>query len=209
MGIKERQAREREEMRELILKTANNIIATEGLDNLSIRKIAHKIEYSPAIIYHYFKDKEDIVNTVMNQGYKKIIEALTSVPLTEEDSVQRLRDMTRNYIEVALSMPDEYKAIQLNTAPEVLAFTSSMSKGASQKKPALALLSQTLKDINKSYNVDEEYIELTAQVIAVSTFGLIMKLILEKDFISEEQQEKLINHYIKLVTNGFISEVGG
>ncbi len=58
MSIKERKERERDERRELILNAANEIIKTEGIDNLSIRKIANKIEYSPTIIYYYFNSKE-------------------------------------------------------------------------------------------------------------------------------------------------------
>jgi len=41
-----------EAMRKLIISTASEIIAEEGLDNLSIRKIAKKIEYSPSVIYN-------------------------------------------------------------------------------------------------------------------------------------------------------------
>lgn len=204
MGTKERKERERGEMRELILNTANDIIAAEGFAGLSIRKIANKIEYSPAIIYHYFKDKDDIVNYLMKQGYKKIIDAISSTPPSQNDPVQKLEDMTRNYINAALSMPDEFKAAQLNTAPGVLKFTSSMFEGASLKKPALAILCQCLKEIYKDKNTDDSLVELTAQVIAASTFGLIIRLILEKDIISEVQKEKLINHYIRLTVDGLI-----
>ena len=204
MGTKERKERERGEMRELILNTANDIIAAEGFAGLSIRKIANKIEYSPAIIYHYFKDKDDIVNYLMKQGYKKIIDAISSTPPSQNDPVQKLEDMTRNYINAALSMPDEFKAAKLNTAPGVLKFTSSMFEGASLKKPALAILCQCLKEIYKDKNTDDSLVELTAQVIAASTFGLIIRLILEKDIISEVQKEKLINHYIRLTVDGLI-----
>lgn len=204
MGTKERKEREREEMRELILNTANDIISAEGFAGLSIRKIANKIEYSPAIIYHYFKDKDDIVNFLMEKGYKKIIDAISSVPPSQNDPAQKLEDMTRNYINAALSMPDEFKAAQLNTAPGILEFTSSMFEGASLKKPALAILCQCLKEIYQDKNTDDSLVELTAQVIVASTFGLIIRLILEKDIISGEQKEKLINHYIKLTVDGLI-----
>lgn len=65
-----RREREIEEMKELILSSASAIVASEGFEKLSIRKIAKSIEYSPAIIYHYFKDKEEIINILMQRGYK-------------------------------------------------------------------------------------------------------------------------------------------
>ena len=48
-------------MRAEIIKAAREIIGNEGVDKVSIRKIAAKIEYSPAIIYHYFGNKEEII----------------------------------------------------------------------------------------------------------------------------------------------------
>jgi AcrR family transcriptional regulator len=75
MTLKERKERDRDERRELILNAANEIIKEEGIDHLSVRKIANKIEYSPSIIYHYFKDKDDIISHLMKKSYKKITDA--------------------------------------------------------------------------------------------------------------------------------------
>ena len=71
MTIEKRREREVEEMKELILSAASDIIASQGFDKLSIRKIAKKIEYSPSIIYHYFDDKEEILNVVMQKRKKR------------------------------------------------------------------------------------------------------------------------------------------
>jgi hypothetical protein len=111
-----------------------------------------------AIIYHYFKDKDDIVNYLMNQGYKKIIDVIASIPLDQKDPVKKIRDMTRCYIDAALAMPDEFKAVQLNTSPQVLEFSSSLFEGASMKKPALSLLFQCLKEIYSDHNIDDGFI---------------------------------------------------
>lgn len=203
MAIKERKEREREEMRELILKAAEEIIALEGIEKLSVRKIAAKIEYSPAIIYHYFKDKDDIVNQQMQRGYGKIMSALASANITSDHPEKRLRELTRGYIRAALEMPDEYKSVQLNTSPEILHYTASMFKGASVKKPALGVLYQCLKDIYRDRGVDDSVLELTAQVIAASTLGFITKLIIEKD-LEEEQKQLLIEHFIKCIVDGMV-----
>ena len=54
MGIKERQERDREAVRRSILDAARELFVAEGFQNVSIRKIAERIEYSPAAIYGYF-----------------------------------------------------------------------------------------------------------------------------------------------------------
>lgn len=204
MGSKERKERERDERRGLILDAAGEIIASEGLENLSIRKIANRIEYSPAIIYHYFQDKDDILNHVMKEGYQKIIRALSATRAPAGNPVQKLREMMRNYIDAALQMPDEYKAVQLNDSPGVLEHVASLFNGAASKKPALAMLAQCLKDIYSDKNIDDTLIELTAQVMAAATFGLIIRLIMENDLIPEEQRERLIEHHIKVTVDGVV-----
>ena len=202
MGSKERKERERMEKQELILNTAAEIMKKDGIDNISIRKIAHRIEYSPAIIYHYFKDKNEIIGHLMKRGYQKILDGLASAQNTTDDPQEKLRQMTRNYIEVSLQMSDEYKAVQLNSTPGVVAQTASLFKGAAAKKPALKILFQGLKEIYRDRDIDDSVIELTAQIIAASTFGLIIRLIMEQDLISEEQRINLIDHFIKVTVDG-------
>src|SRR6478672_1258603 len=69
MGIKERQERDREAVRRSILDAARELFVSEGYRNVSIRKIAEKIEYSPAAIYGYFPSKDDIFYALAEEGF--------------------------------------------------------------------------------------------------------------------------------------------
>src|SRR3954469_17371454 len=69
MGIKERQERDREAVRRSILDAARDLFVTEGFQNVSIRKIAERIEYSPAAIYGYFPSKDDIFFALAEEGF--------------------------------------------------------------------------------------------------------------------------------------------
>lgn len=199
MGIKERQEREREEKRELILTAAKEIIEKEGIDKLSIRKIANKIEYSPAIIYHYFKDKEEVIQYIMAESYKRIVKTLASLQNQEGEAATKLKSSLRKYIELALQMSEEYKTIMLNDSPSILQYTSVLFKGASKERQAIKILCDHLKENNlKSY--DDDFIELTAQAVWSSVFGLIIRLLIERD-IDEEQKHKLIDHTIEFIFN--------
>src|SRR5262249_59365744 len=42
----------------------------EGFQNVSIRKIAERIEYSPAAIYGYFSGKDDIFFALAEEGFR-------------------------------------------------------------------------------------------------------------------------------------------
>lgn len=70
MGIKERQDREKQAVRQSILDVARDLFITEGYRNVSIRKIAERIEYSPAAIYSYFGSKDDIYMALAEDGFR-------------------------------------------------------------------------------------------------------------------------------------------
>ena len=70
MGIKERQERDREAVRRAILDAARDLFVAEGYENVSIRKIAERIEYSPAAIYGYFPSKDDIFFALAEEGFE-------------------------------------------------------------------------------------------------------------------------------------------
>jgi AcrR family transcriptional regulator len=70
MGIKERQERDRESVRRAILDAARELFVSEGYQNVSIRKIAERIEYSPAAIYSYFPSKDDIFFALADEGFR-------------------------------------------------------------------------------------------------------------------------------------------
>jgi AcrR family transcriptional regulator len=47
----------------------------EGYQNVSIRKIADRIEYSPAAIYSYFPSKDDIFFALAEEGFHLLFES--------------------------------------------------------------------------------------------------------------------------------------
>ena len=73
MGVKERQERDREAVSRAILDAARDLFVAEGYQNVSIRKIAERIEYSPAAIYGYFPSKDDIFFALAEEGFRLLI----------------------------------------------------------------------------------------------------------------------------------------
>jgi len=68
MGITERRERERENLRATILEAARELMSEGGLDALSMRAIAKRIEYSPGTIYLYFRDKDDLIRSLVSEA---------------------------------------------------------------------------------------------------------------------------------------------
>ena len=107
MCITERREREKQELREKILEKAREILIKEGQDNLSIRNIATAIEYSPATIYLYFQDKDEIVYELMEMGFERMTSELQSA-FELSDPVERIRRIGQGYIAFGLKNPEWY-----------------------------------------------------------------------------------------------------
>lgn len=60
MGSRERRQRHHARVRQAILVAARELFAAEGVRHVSLRQIADRIEYSPAVFYTYFRCKDDI-----------------------------------------------------------------------------------------------------------------------------------------------------
>ena len=79
MGITERREREREEVRKKILDAARELFEREGYDNVTMRRIADAIEYSPTTIYLHFEDKDDLVRALCHEDFGRLLEALSLI----------------------------------------------------------------------------------------------------------------------------------
>ncbi|MDO8366560.1 MAG: TetR/AcrR family transcriptional regulator [Saprospiraceae bacterium] len=116
MGIASRKEREKAEMRRLILGAAHDIFKENGYDGLNIRSIAERIEYSPATIYLYYKDKNELFFALQYEAAAAKRDHLLPAA-SIEDPWQRLVEFGRLYVDFGLKHPDWYDLLFLTRAP--------------------------------------------------------------------------------------------
>src|SRR5437667_435631 len=107
MGIKERQERDRETVRRAILDAARELFVHEGYQNVSIRKIAERVEYSPAAIYSYFPSKDDIFFALAEEGFR-LLETGDATVLDGSSSLEQLRRSLWSLYEFSLEQPQYF-----------------------------------------------------------------------------------------------------
>ncbi len=116
MGITQRKEREKEEMRQLILDAAHDLFREKGYDGVNIRQIAEAIEYSPATIYLYYKDKNEIYYALQFMAAAAKRDHLAPAALIE-NPWERLTEFGRLYIDFGMQHPDWYDLLFLTRAP--------------------------------------------------------------------------------------------
>jgi AcrR family transcriptional regulator len=116
MGTTERKERHKEDLKKEILSVAKKLFTEKGFEATSIRAIAEKIEYSPATIYLYYKDKNEIVHALHTEGFKLLVshfEVLGHI----SNPFERLKGMGRAYMQFAMQHPDIYKLLFVMKEP--------------------------------------------------------------------------------------------
>ena len=107
MASEDRKERDKDRMKQLILKTALKLFNEEGIENVSLRNIADRIEYSPGTIYSYFKDKGEIIHAIHNEGFEMLYaqqKALDDI----SNPIEKLYKMGEIYMKFAMENPDYY-----------------------------------------------------------------------------------------------------
>lgn len=110
MGVAERKERHKEDLKKDILTAAKQLFTEKGFEATSIRAIAEKIEYSPATIYLYYKDKNEIVHALHQDGFNLLMEYFSTIDFSQP-AFARLIALGRAYMQFAFEHPDVYTLI--------------------------------------------------------------------------------------------------
>lgn len=196
MGIKERRIAEREQIRKKIFDAASDIIIDEGFEKLSIRKIANKIEYSPGVIYNYFKDKNEIIKLIITENIQRICDSMLSLNIQEMEPKVALKIGFTKFATAMLENSQQYKAIMLS------GMNLSLFKEDNSKIDELRGLLINVLSNGKKFDVfDIQNEEITSMLLIASVFGLINTLIQEK-INDERTQSMLIEKEVEILVRG-------
>jgi AcrR family transcriptional regulator len=116
MGISDRKEREKQEMRKRIIDAAMQMFINDGYEKTSIRNIAEKIEYSPATIYLYYKDKDELLFEVQKEAFDQLNEQFRA-HVTSPDPLTRLEQLGREYMRFGEEHPDLYDLMFIIRSP--------------------------------------------------------------------------------------------
>lgn len=97
-----------------ILDAARELFVSEGYQHVSIRKIAERIEYSPATIYGYFPSKDDIFLALAEEGFRLLIEPGPARAEPSTDPLDAVRAPFWRVYEFSKSHPEYFALMFLD-----------------------------------------------------------------------------------------------
>jgi len=103
-------------MEAALLDAAADILAAEGPDGLSVRRIAAAAGVAPMGVYNHFESKFGIIEALFIRGFGRLGEAMDSISAIS-DPYEALREGGRRYRALALAHPMEYQVMFLRAIP--------------------------------------------------------------------------------------------
>lgn len=143
MGVAERKERHKEDLKKDILTAAKQLFTEKGFEATSIRAIAEKIEYSPATIYLYYKDKNEIVHALHQDGFNLLMQHFSTIDFGQS-AFSRLIALGKAYMQFAFEHPDVYALIF--SMKEPMQHVTDCAKEWHEGDRAFSLLYKTVED---------------------------------------------------------------
>jgi AcrR family transcriptional regulator len=201
MGVKERGDRQKGLLRQEILDAARDILAREGYDGLSMRKLAEQIKYSPTAIYLHFRDRDDLVFCVCEESLAGLVRDLLEVEARHRDPLVALKNGLRRYVDFGLKHPQHYRATFM------IARVNDANKAARYQEPgtmgmqALAVLSRTVDACVRQKKLAKVDVHRASCALWAGVHGITSLLIVMPNF-RWENPDKLVDGLISMMVDG-------
>lgn len=205
MSIVERKERHKESLRQEILDASREILLAEGYANLSMRRIAERIEYSPTTIYLYFKNKDDILYHLCVETLERQLEVISAAGIDQPSPLLRLRAALRAYIDFGLSEPDRYKIAFMADLSRYVSTASILEHGSVADK-LIELMCLRVKEVLVESGCHHD-VRCVFQALWAHCHGIVSLVIGHPDFPWVER-EKLIESGLDLSLAGLAAEQG-
>jgi len=95
-------------LRQKILEEAIGIVYREGVDRITMRALAHKLGYSPATIYLYFRNKLELTSEIAAHGFQQLNQRMQPTEAFE-DPLDAIYEAARIYIDFAVENGELYR----------------------------------------------------------------------------------------------------
>jgi len=186
-----------------ILDTARRLLISHGYARLSMRKIAREIGYSATTIYLHFKNKDQLVHALIEEGVSRLHRRLLSRSNQNGEGVRkRLRNLCSEYVVFGLDNPEYYEIMYMLHPENLARYPADKYRRARKNLELLASVYQEGVDGNVFQRLDPM---LAASIIWSHMHGVV-SLILSERFDARLDKDRVIGESIERVIRGFEPE---
>lgn len=102
-----------EQVRQAILDTATEMGLREGFDEVSIRKITQKMRYSTGVVYHHFKERQEIIDAIEQAQSARLNGIISEIQDESKGLLENFEATFHRVTRLAYEEPELYNLIVL------------------------------------------------------------------------------------------------
>lgn len=169
---------ELQEIRNKILKAAVEVIAEDGFQNLSMRKIANRLGVSATTIYYYYSNKDELNIAIRKRAGQLLYKELSEAYASGRDPVERAWLMIEAYIRFGLNEPDYYAIMFDSSAPKHSDYVGTKLENAAREELKSSMRSMELM-ARSTQNFVQAGFDLPADVgtVGIAFFSILHGLV--------------------------------
>jgi AcrR family transcriptional regulator len=154
------------------LDAARELFVTRGIEAVSMREIAKKINYSATTLYNHFADKEAILQAVCDKDFLKLASGMREV-MQLPDLIARIKALSQGYAMFALQNPNHYRLMFMTPRAPCNLDITTIQQGNTEQD-AYAQLTLVVKEAFDAelFKPEITNFELIAQTLWASTHGV-------------------------------------
>jgi AcrR family transcriptional regulator len=180
-----------------ILSAARAVLENEGIEGLTIRRVAQRAELSPMALYRHFTDKDALLNALMEDGLAEWESIVRGIRV--RDPLEWLMALGEAHLDFALKQPHRYDAAFFLPAPAARRFPDDFAAGRS---PAIAMVMSRIDEAKADGRLrDEPTLEIALTLVAAGHGFVSMQR--ANRFASEKQFKALSRAGQRLLLDSF------
>jgi len=142
IGIEQRRARQREEARRAILDATESLLIQSGGFDFSIRSLGKRCGYSAPTVYHYFGDKDGLIDALLEERVAGLADAIERIPTTH-DALAELFAVLRVFVEFGAAHPTFNRLMWTVSSKGESRTTPAMERLRARVRPPLVALAES------------------------------------------------------------------
>lgn len=182
-----------------IIEAAREVLLSEGYRNLSLRKIARKIDVSATSIYLHFESKDDLVHCLIEQAIKRLNNHLQAALPEKGSPIKKLEKLAWAYVDFALNRPREYQVIYLVSSDEMTRYPKEKFRKA---RKGYELVLEVLEEGIKQEIVQEDKPRIASYTFWAQLHG-VLSVVLSKRLDARIDQKEFIEEAINHIISGY------